>query len=94
MDVNIYAPSVHIDKQTISDKLTFGSNEYPKPFIHYNLIFNGPVSICVNSYCDKPIFTEAWILFGVRRNVFVIPTIMIFCSSRYYITIKFYKYYS
>ncbi|XP_011688191.1 PREDICTED: leucine-rich repeat-containing protein 28 isoform X2 [Wasmannia auropunctata] len=47
----------------------------------YNLLTNGPTCICVNSQCQQPIFTEAWIIIGVSRHAE--STIMIaLCCSR------------
>ncbi|XP_033216110.1 leucine-rich repeat-containing protein 28-like isoform X2 [Belonocnema kinseyi] len=50
--------------------------------IPYVLIENGPVSICVNNSCQEPIFTDAWVTFGLGSDVYEIPTVALFCSHR------------
>ncbi|KAH0561805.1 leucine-rich repeat and IQ domain-containing protein 4-like [Cotesia glomerata] len=48
--------------------------------IFYNLLSNGPISICLNSHCQEPIFTEAWIVVGKSEEcVFLVITL--FCSQ-------------
>ncbi|XP_014296577.1 leucine-rich repeat-containing protein 30 [Microplitis demolitor] len=48
--------------------------------IFYNLLSNGPISICLNSHCREPIFTEAWIVVGKSEEcVFLVITL--FCSQ-------------
>ncbi|KAG5329669.1 LRC28 protein, partial [Acromyrmex heyeri] len=46
----------------------------------YNLLTNGPTGICVNSQCQQPIFTEAWIIIGINRSAESIITIVLCCS--------------
>ncbi|XP_046830787.1 leucine-rich repeat-containing protein 28-like isoform X2 [Vespa crabro] len=46
----------------------------------YNLLINGPATICVNSHCQQPIFTEAWIIVGIIHHIYSIPTIALCCS--------------
>ncbi|XP_014487758.1 PREDICTED: leucine-rich repeat protein SHOC-2-like isoform X2 [Dinoponera quadriceps] len=46
----------------------------------YNLLTNGPVSICVNSHCQQPIFTEAWIIIGISYHAKSLITIALCCS--------------
>ncbi|XP_043504131.1 leucine-rich repeat and death domain-containing protein 1 isoform X1 [Polistes fuscatus] len=46
----------------------------------YNLLINGPATICVNSHCQQPIFTEAWIIAGITHRIYSIPTIVLCCS--------------
>ncbi|XP_032683827.1 leucine-rich repeat-containing protein 28-like isoform X2 [Odontomachus brunneus] len=47
----------------------------------YNLLTNGPVSVCVNSHCQQPIFTEAWIIIGISHHVKSMITIALCCSK-------------
>ncbi|XP_019698581.1 leucine-rich repeat protein SHOC-2 isoform X2 [Harpegnathos saltator] len=51
--------------------------------ISYNLLTNGPISICVNSQCEQPIFTEAWTIVGVHSMVVMetVITIALCCSK-------------
>ncbi|KAL0112930.1 hypothetical protein PUN28_012288 [Cardiocondyla obscurior] len=47
----------------------------------YNLLMNGPTSICVNSQCQQPIFTEAWIIIDIHDPIiWCIITIALCCS--------------
>ncbi|XP_018406666.1 PREDICTED: leucine-rich repeat protein SHOC-2-like isoform X2 [Cyphomyrmex costatus] len=46
----------------------------------YNLLTNGPTGICINSQCQQPIFTEAWIIVGVNRYAESMITIALCCS--------------
>ncbi|KYN15564.1 Leucine-rich repeat-containing protein 28 [Trachymyrmex cornetzi] len=46
----------------------------------YNLLTNGPTGICVNSQCQQPIFTEAWIIIGINRYAESMITIVLCCS--------------
>lgn len=48
----------------------------------YNLLMNGPTSICVNSLCQQPIFTEAWIIVGISYCIESITTIALCCCKR------------
>ncbi|XP_020291569.1 leucine-rich repeat protein soc-2-like isoform X2 [Pseudomyrmex gracilis] len=47
----------------------------------YNLLTNGPTSICVNSQCQQPIFTEAWIIIGINCYADSIITTALCCSK-------------
>lgn len=49
--------------------------------ILYNLLTNGPTSICVNSHCQQSIFTEAWIIVGISCHAESIITIALCCSK-------------
>ncbi|XP_012056811.1 PREDICTED: leucine-rich repeat-containing protein 28 [Atta cephalotes] len=46
----------------------------------YNLLTNGPTGICINSQCQQPIFTEAWIIIGINRYAESMITIVLCCS--------------
>ncbi|XP_077274374.1 uncharacterized protein LOC143904035 isoform X1 [Temnothorax americanus] len=49
--------------------------------ILYSLSTNGPTSICVNSQCQQPIFTEAWIIIDMcNPTVWRTITIALCCS--------------
>ncbi|OXU23695.1 hypothetical protein TSAR_016035 [Trichomalopsis sarcophagae] len=82
LNINFDSPCVDVKRSSVLEKSEFDMNECPRSFIPYNLMLNGPISICVNNFCNEPIFTEAWVLFGVERNAFGIPTIVILCSHR------------
>jgi hypothetical protein len=75
-------PNAHVKHCPILDKKIFDIDEYLITLIPYSLLLNGPISICMNNYCNEPIFTEAWILLGIGKNTFVIPIIVILCSYR------------
>ncbi|XP_011157897.1 leucine-rich repeat-containing protein 28 isoform X2 [Solenopsis invicta] len=49
-------------------------------YTSYNLLTNGPTSICVNSQCQQPIFTEAWIIIGISYNALSVIMIALCCS--------------
>ena len=51
-------------------------------YTSYNLLTNGPTGICVNSQCQQPIFTEAWIIIGINRYAESMITIILCCSRR------------
>ncbi|XP_043483311.1 leucine-rich repeat and calponin homology domain-containing protein 2 [Leptopilina heterotoma] len=54
-------------------------------FCHFfpaTLMENGPVSICLNDYCQEPIFTESWIIFRLYSQFYDVPTCALFCSCR------------
>ncbi|XP_018318092.1 leucine-rich repeat-containing protein 28 isoform X2 [Mycetomoellerius zeteki] len=46
----------------------------------YNLLTNGPTGICVNSQCQQPIFTEAWIIISINHYAESMITIVLCCS--------------
>ncbi|XP_029050098.1 leucine-rich repeat protein SHOC-2-like isoform X1 [Osmia bicornis bicornis] len=48
----------------------------------YNLLINGPTSICVNSPCQQPIFTEAWVIVGISYCTESITTVALCCCKR------------
>jgi len=48
----------------------------------YNLLMNGPASICINTQCQQPIFTEAWIIIGISRYAESMIMIALCCSKR------------
>ncbi|XP_011871828.1 PREDICTED: leucine-rich repeat-containing protein 28 isoform X2 [Vollenhovia emeryi] len=48
----------------------------------YNLLTNGPTSICVNSQCQQPIFTEAWIIIDVYDPTIWCTITIALCCSR------------
>ncbi|KAK0171346.1 hypothetical protein PV328_009087 [Microctonus aethiopoides] len=50
--------------------------------ICYNLMTNGPTSICLNNQCQEPIFTEAWIIIGRSEECRTFLVITFFCSHR------------
>ncbi|XP_015604471.1 plant intracellular Ras-group-related LRR protein 5-like isoform X2 [Cephus cinctus] len=56
------------------------SQHLPDDYVPYNLIENGPISICTNPHCQEPIFTEAWVTVGMGRYVYSIPTVALCCS--------------
>ncbi|XP_014206141.1 leucine-rich repeat-containing protein 28-like [Copidosoma floridanum] len=72
--------SVLVQRQVIERWKT--AEYYTKLLTHCDFISNGPTSVCMRNSCDEPIFTEAWIAFGIGRNALFVPTIVIFCSHR------------
>lgn len=48
-------------------------------FASYNLLVNGPATICVNSQCQQPIFTEAWVIVGISHRLYSITTLALCC---------------
>ncbi|XP_012142237.2 uncharacterized protein LOC100882442 isoform X1 [Megachile rotundata] len=48
----------------------------------HNLLMNGPTSICVNTLCQQPIFTEAWIIVGISYCTESITTVALCCCKR------------
>ncbi|XP_076276484.1 uncharacterized protein LOC143207054 isoform X2 [Lasioglossum baleicum] len=55
---------------------------YPINYGSCNLLMNGPVSICVHSQCQQPIFTEAWVIIGISHYVEFITTVALCCCKR------------
>ncbi|XP_011495056.1 PREDICTED: leucine-rich repeat-containing protein 28 [Ceratosolen solmsi marchali] len=82
LDISWDPPNVYVKQNPILDKINFGIDKYLKSLIPFGLLLNGPISICMNKYCNEPIFSEAWILLGSGKNTFAIPTIVILCCHR------------
>ncbi|XP_076232053.1 uncharacterized protein LOC143177778 isoform X2 [Calliopsis andreniformis] len=51
-------------------------------YASYNLLVNGPVSVCVHSQCQQPIFTEAWVIVGISHYAESITTVALCCCKR------------
>ncbi|XP_014224819.1 plant intracellular Ras-group-related LRR protein 4 [Trichogramma pretiosum] len=82
LDINIDPPDVITERDLRNDHYLQDVNSQELSFVSYNLILNGPISICVNQFCNQPIFTEAWIIFAIGKSTFLIPNIIILCSYR------------
>lgn len=48
----------------------------------YNLLTNGPTSICANFHCQQPIFTEAWVIAGISHHIESTTTVALCCCKR------------
>ncbi|XP_076755027.1 uncharacterized protein LOC143425865 isoform X1 [Xylocopa sonorina] len=84
--LNISAPPINISIQyepiPIKNFQKIDFTMYSMNYALCNLLTNGPTSICVNSQCQQPIFTEAWILVGVIRHIESIITTALCCCKR------------
>ncbi|XP_033329838.2 uncharacterized protein LOC117222313 isoform X1 [Megalopta genalis] len=84
--LNISTSPININVQyesiTTNDHETSGFKLYPINYGSCNLLMNGPVSICVHSQCQQPIFTEAWVIIGISHHVESITTVALCCCKR------------
>ncbi|XP_063973055.1 leucine-rich repeat-containing protein 28-like isoform X2 [Diachasmimorpha longicaudata] len=53
----------------------------PQPDIFHNVLFNGPISICLSNQCRQPIFTDAWVIVGASEEVALL-IVLLFCSQK------------
>ncbi|XP_031840763.1 uncharacterized protein LOC116430574 isoform X2 [Nomia melanderi] len=74
--------NVHYEPIPMSSQQKHDFTMYPINCGSCNLLMNGPVSICVHSQCQQPIFTEAWVIIGVSHHVESITTVALCCCKR------------
>ncbi|XP_054008854.1 leucine-rich repeat-containing protein 28-like isoform X1 [Hylaeus anthracinus] len=74
--------SVQYEPIAINNYQNLEITMYPINCASCNLLTNGPVSICVHSQCQQPIFTEAWVIVGVSNHAQSIITVALCCCKR------------
>ncbi|XP_015114862.1 leucine-rich repeat protein soc-2 homolog isoform X3 [Diachasma alloeum] len=62
-------------------EIYLNSSICPEPAIFHNVLFNGPISICLSNQCHQPIFTEAWVTVGTSEEVALL-IVLLFCSQK------------
>ncbi|XP_076159971.1 uncharacterized protein LOC143143026 isoform X2 [Ptiloglossa arizonensis] len=84
--LNIVTSPVNINVQyepiAINNYQNLDFTMYPINCASCNLLTNGPVSICVHSQCQQPIFTEAWVIVGISHHAQPITTVALCCCKK------------
>ncbi|XP_043253659.1 leucine-rich repeat-containing protein 7 isoform X1 [Colletes gigas] len=84
--LNIFTSPVNIDVQyepiALNNDQNLDFSMHPINHTSCNLLTNGPVSICVHSECQQPIFTEAWVIVGISHYAQPITTVALCCCKR------------
>ncbi|XP_063973054.1 leucine-rich repeat-containing protein 28-like isoform X1 [Diachasmimorpha longicaudata] len=62
-------------------EIYLNSSICPQPDIFHNVLFNGPISICLSNQCRQPIFTDAWVIVGASEEVALL-IVLLFCSQK------------
>ncbi|XP_050462186.1 protein lap1-like isoform X1 [Cataglyphis hispanica] len=81
LDVFTSPPNVTIFYESLPKNTKLDFTLFSTNYTLYSLLMNGPASICINTQCQQPIFTEAWIIIGISRYAESMIMIALCCSK-------------